>query len=70
MWDLLKSGIEPMSPGLAGGFFTTELPGKPYWAFTLRRKPFIHAVYYVTSESLPAPGTILGAEGTAMNLEQ
>ena len=24
------SGIEPMSPALAGGFFTTEPPGKPY----------------------------------------
>ena len=29
MWDLPESGIEPMSPALAGGFFTTEPPGKP-----------------------------------------
>ena len=28
MWDLPGSG-KPMSPALAGGFFTTELPGKP-----------------------------------------
>ena len=28
MWDLPRSGIEPMSPALAGGFFTTEPPGK------------------------------------------
>ena len=27
-WDLPRSGIEPMSPALAGGFFTTEPPGK------------------------------------------
>ena len=27
--DLPDSGIEPASPALAGGFFTTELPGKP-----------------------------------------
>ena len=27
--DLLDSGIEPVSPALAGGFFTTEPPGKP-----------------------------------------
>ena len=27
--DLLRSGIEPISPTLAGGFFTTEPPGKP-----------------------------------------
>ena len=27
MWDLPRPGIEPVS--LAGGFFTTESPGKP-----------------------------------------
>ena len=27
--DLPDSGIEPVSPALAGGFFTAELPGKP-----------------------------------------
>ena len=27
--DLPTSGIEPTSPALAGGFFTSELPGKP-----------------------------------------
>ena len=30
MWDLPRSGIKPMSPALAGGFFTTEPPRKPY----------------------------------------
>ena len=29
MWDLPRSGIEPMSPALAGRFFATEPPGKP-----------------------------------------
>ena len=29
MWGLLASGVEPVSPALAGGFFTTEPPGKP-----------------------------------------
>ena len=29
MWDLPGSGIEPVSPALAGGFFNTESPGKP-----------------------------------------
>ena len=29
MWALLRSGIEPVSLALAGGFFTTEPPGKP-----------------------------------------
>ena len=27
--DLPDPGIEPVSPALAGGFFTTVLPGKP-----------------------------------------
>ena len=27
--DLPDPGIKPMSPALAGGFFTTEPPGKP-----------------------------------------
>ena len=29
MWDLLGSGIKPMSLALACAFFTTEPPGKP-----------------------------------------
>ena len=29
MWNLLESGIKPMSPALEGRFFTTEPPGKP-----------------------------------------
>ena len=28
--DLPDPGIEPAAPAWAGGFFTTELPGKPY----------------------------------------
>jgi len=27
--DFPDPGIKPVSPALAGGFFTTELPGKP-----------------------------------------
>ena len=30
MWVPPRPGIEPMSPALAGAFFTTEPPGKPY----------------------------------------
>ena len=29
VWDLPRSGIEPVFPVWAGGFFTTELAGKP-----------------------------------------
>ena len=37
MWDLSESGIQPVSPALTGGFFTTEPPVKPgigifYWS--------------------------------------
>ena len=28
-WDLPGPGIEPVSPALAGGFFTIKPPGKP-----------------------------------------
>ena len=28
MWDLPGPGIEPVSPALGGGFFTTEPPGR------------------------------------------
>ena len=30
MWDLPRPGIEPKSPALASGFFSTELPGKTW----------------------------------------
>ena len=35
MWNLPGPGIEPVSPELGGGFFTTELPGKAlyFWHF-------------------------------------
>ena len=29
MWDLPRSGVEPVSPTLAGGFFIIAPPGKP-----------------------------------------
>ena len=35
MWDLPELGIEPMSPALAGGSFTTELSQKPWFGFLL-----------------------------------
>ena len=36
MWDLPRSGVEPVSPALAGRFFTIEPPGKP-WEQVLMR---------------------------------
>ena len=36
MWDLPGPGIKPVSPELAGGFFTTEPPGKPRLGFLMQ----------------------------------
>ena len=36
--DLCDLGIKPASPTLVGGFFTTELPGKPYVILLLQKK--------------------------------
>ena len=33
MWDLPGPGIKPVSPALAGRFFTTEPPGKPLFIY-------------------------------------
>ena len=35
MWDLPRPGIDPVSPALVGGFFTTEPPGKLRHGFVL-----------------------------------
>ena len=52
--DIPEPGIEPMSPALAGGFFTIEPPGKPMSASSTStifaaRKPF----QWTLSLSLP-----------------
>ena len=36
--DLVNSGIESVSPALAGELFTTELPGKPFTEMMLSLK--------------------------------
>ena len=41
MWDLLGPGIEPTSPALVSGFFTSELPGKPLMKVYTESKLFI-----------------------------
>ena len=33
MWGLPRSGLKSVSPAPAGGFFTTEPPGKPHKVF-------------------------------------
>ena len=46
--------IEPVSPALAGSFFTTEPPGKPCYLWQITKKWFLYfflielyAIYYV-----------------------
>ena len=46
MWDLPGPGLEPMSPALAGGFSTTEPPGKPYFLNSL----FIYLIQQIPIE--------------------
>lgn len=41
IWDLPRSEIEPMSPGLAGGFFSTKPPGKPCFNFKFHLKTHV-----------------------------
>ena len=50
-----NSGIKPMSPALAGRFFTTEPPGKPQLQFLLIIYPFTHSSIHLTSAK-PCPG--------------
>ena len=35
MWDLPRPEVKPMSPALAGRFFSTEPPGKPIINFVV-----------------------------------
>ena len=40
-----QAGIEPTSPALAGGFFTTEAGGKPLGPAMLLRMALLHSFY-------------------------
>ena len=35
-----QTGVEPVSPAMAGGFFTTEPPGKPWNYFRFQTSKF------------------------------
>ena len=52
MWDLPGQGIEPMSPALAGKFFTTEPLGKSSWFLSLCH---LHNYNYFTKEVSRGP---------------
>ena len=40
-------GIEPVSPALAGGFFTTEAPGKPLFLININNNQTSLSIYHV-----------------------
>ena len=47
-WDLPGPGNEPVSPALAGGFFTTEPSGKPILLFDIRKELSHHQRKYLS----------------------
>ena len=56
VWDLPVSGIEPMSPALAGRFFTTEPSGKPSNISFFKSKPSTSSLSLFQDELLqPSP---------------
>ena len=61
MWDLLGPGMEPVSPALAGRFFTTEPPEKPKELFFSFSQPTPISNFYQSASplrmlfSLPQP---------------
>ena len=61
MWDLPRPGMEPTCPALAGGFFTTEPPGKP------RGLSYPHSTRSASSnEELTWP-TVFSAESSVLS---
>ena len=60
--DLPNSGIEPVSPALAGRFFTTEPPGKPW-----KWNP--NTLIYFLSDRTTERGVSLGLTDTSSRTE-
>ena len=44
MWDPLGPEMEPVSPAMASGFFTTEPPGKPIPKWVFFSTPFLETL--------------------------
>ena len=57
--DLPKPGIEPVSLAMAGGFFTTEPPGKP---LDSADKDLISTQYSISLKPNPYKANCLGFE--------
>ena len=50
--DLPNPGTEPVSPALAGGFFTTEPPGKPIYMLYMYNWIALHYTWSILSSCL------------------
>ena len=61
MWDFPGPGLEPTSPALAGGFFTTTPPGKP-GSFLFSWVIFPLSVYNSLFVHHPLKGTFIASE--------
>ena len=58
MWNLPESGIEPLSPALAGGFLTTGPSGKSYLDISISRDSFFISLKQrrlIFLQNLPQP---------------
>ena len=56
MWDLPGPGIKPLSPALAGGFFTAEPVRKPQTVFEIMfRIEWIHILHNPSFRSIMPP---------------
>ena len=58
VWDLPGPGIEPMSLALAGGFFTTEPPWRPWFVIfdsSRRERKALWATGYTKGAAIPLP---------------
>ena len=58
MWALPESGIDPVSPAVAGRFFTTEPPGKP---------PFYFETDSMRLKNYPSPSAPVWSMGRTLN---
>ena len=65
--NLPNPGIKPMSPALAGGFFTTEPPGKPVSTY-IHTDTMMEYCSIIKNENLLFATTWVGLEGIMLSV--
>ena len=63
VWDPPGPGIKPVFPALAGGFFTTEPPGKPPLLCLLLIRFFAHFIFPLCYVQIRTPVFSAGSPG-------